>query len=304
MVKEKNKPRLMSYSMILAILISIVLGPGTVKVEADPLPGTVSAIYNGNGADLGSVPVDSYTYTYTEGSSVEVLPNTGGLVKEGFQFGGWMTDNIIYQPGDTFIIGDSDVVLTAVWIPVYRIYYSGNGLHSGNPPNEPVEYPSGAHITVKGNSGNLNSPGYYGFKSWNTEPDGSGITYYPGQTLVMGNSDITLYAQYSTDFPLISINYGVSYDANGATSGFVPDGITQYSPITISENTGNLLRKGYAFAGWNTKSDGTGETYKPGDLHNQYGHLKLYAGGCSDNGFRLNLISNMGSKPRRCCYNL
>ena len=240
-------------------------------------PGKVAVIYDANGAGTGEVPVDNNIYV--EGSTVQVLDNTGGLARQGYKFGGWMVDNIIFQPGDSFIIGNGDITLSAVWIPVYRVIYDANAnLFSGSPPSDPVEYPSGAQVTVKGNSGNLSAPGTFGLEYWTTEPDGSGQKLYLGSTFTMGDSDITLYAKYSTNFPLIDLtSYRVTYYANGATSGFAPGKVIQYSPITISGNTGNLMKEGYVFTGWNTKADGTGTTYKPGDIDYSLGDLVLYA---------------------------
>lgn len=274
-MKKRIKWSAIPFAMIFVLLVSNVISPCIVNAEAD-VSDSVSVIYESNGADSGSVPEDKNTYI--EGDTVQVLDNIGGLTRNGFQFGGWMTENIIFQPGDTFIIGNGDIVLKAVWIPVYRVYYDPNGMHSGYPPTDPVEYPKGAHVIVKGNTGGLDKPGYYGLQSWNTKPDGSGTTYYPGSTLVIENSDITLYAQYSTFPPLVNLTvYEVTYYANGATDGYTPERVSQYSPVTISGNPGGLRKDGYAFAGWNTKPDGTGELYKPGDKHDTLGHLSLYA---------------------------
>lgn len=137
-----------------------------------------------------------------EGDTVQVLDNTGGLAKQGYKFGGWMVDNIIFQPGDTFVMGNGDLILTAVWIPVYRVIYDANAaIYTGSPPHDPVEYPSGAHVAVKHDSGKLLGMGIYDFICWNTKQDGSGTDYYPGSTLIIENSDITLYAKYKTYLP-------------------------------------------------------------------------------------------------------
>lgn len=61
--------------------------------------------------------------------------------------------------------------------------------------------------------------------------------------------------------------YSVTYDANGAT-GTVPTENTKYYPgdeATVLGNTGNLEKTGLVFAGWNTKADGTGDSYAAGD---------------------------------------
>jgi uncharacterized protein YjdB len=62
--------------------------------------------------------------------------------------------------------------------------------------------------------------------------------------------------------------YTVTYDGNGNTGGAVPSDTTSYqqgATVTVLGNTGNLVRAGYSFAGWNTLSNGSGTTYAQGN---------------------------------------
>jgi len=59
----------------------------------------------------------------------------------------------------------------------------------------------------------------------------------------------------------------VTYDGNGNTGGTVPPDNGPYTSgdhVTVSGNTGNLIRTGFAFKGWNTSSDGTGTEHAAG----------------------------------------
>jgi hypothetical protein len=56
----------------------------------------------------------------------------------------------------------------------------------------------------------------------------------------------------------------IIYEANGATGGNTPNDIPAGSPITIDPNTGNLIRAGFRFLGWNTQPDGKGTHYAAG----------------------------------------
>jgi len=59
----------------------------------------------------------------------------------------------------------------------------------------------------------------------------------------------------------------VIYHDNGATGGEVPVDERLYKPgetVTVRANTGNLVKTGSTFAGWNTASDGSGTTYSGG----------------------------------------
>ncbi|KJS31030.1 MAG: hypothetical protein VR64_13185 [Desulfatitalea sp. BRH_c12] len=56
-------------------------------------------------------------------------------------------------------------------------------------------------------------------------------------------------------------------DGNGADNGSVPLDGTEYEQgqsVTVLGNTGNLVRSGKTFAGWNTQADGNGTTYTQG----------------------------------------
>lgn len=101
----------------------------------------------------------------------------------------------------------------------------------------------------------------YAFSGWNTYPDGSGTQYRSGDSFVMPDTRVTLFAQWQPIF------YMLAFDAN--TSDLVenlPPSInyTVGEIITISEQT--PIRTGYTFAGWNTNSDGSGTQYAPGDM--------------------------------------
>lgn len=75
--------------------------------------------------------------------------------------------------------------------------------------------------------------------------------------------------------------YTVTYDSNGSDGGIVPTDSKQYKnqdTITVLGNTGNLMKAGYTFVGWNTRADGKGVTYKIGQtIQMGKGNLILYA---------------------------
>ena len=85
--------------------------------------------------------------------------------------------------------------------------------------------------------------------------------YSWGKAVVWGESG--RYGQSVRLVHIIPRQYTVTYDANGATSGSVPVNENKYSDgatVPVADK-GDLVREGYAFAGWKFK----GVTYKPGD---------------------------------------
>ena len=85
--------------------------------------------------------------------------------------------------------------------------------------------------------------------------------------------------------------YYVSYDANQG-NGYMPKSVHMYNNSTAYEgkevtpqttlNLNTFTRRGYTFAGWNTKADGSGESYEEGaEIYNlssqEGGEIRLYA---------------------------
>lgn len=60
--------------------------------------------------------------------------------------------------------------------------------------------------------------------------------------------------------------YDVTYDANGATQGVVPDSeqVRGGAAVTVAFNTGHLARTDFDFIGWNAEADGSGEVWAEG----------------------------------------
>jgi uncharacterized repeat protein (TIGR02543 family) len=102
----------------------------------------------------------------------------------------------------------------------------------------------------------------YTFTGWNTASDGSGEGYDGGESITIGASNMTLYAQWTAN------TYNVTYDGNGKDSGSVPIDGTSYNygdTVTVLGNTGSLEKTGYSFDGWNTASNGSGTNYNGRD---------------------------------------
>ena len=68
--------------------------------------------------------------------------------------------------------------------------------------------------------------------------------------------------------------YATFYDGNGSTGGTAPVDKNKYiqgQSDTVLDNTGALVKPGFAFSGWNTMADGRGASYAAGfDLYNRY----------------------------------
>lgn len=161
------------------------------------------------------------------------------------------------------VVGESEIEKIIDNAPdpaVYSVIYDGNGNTGGAVPIDSLTYQQSNAVSVKDNSGNLIKTGFT-FTGWNTSADGSGTSYTTGGTFAMGAANTTLYAKWS-----LIPTYNVTYNGNGNTGGSVPtDNLTyqQSATVTVKENTGSLMKTGYAFTGWNTAADGSGTSYNP-----------------------------------------
>ena len=201
--------------------------------------------------------------------------------REGYEFVGWNTDpfggGTAYQPGDLIFV-TSDIALYAQWeaVPptIHLITYEPNGLSVEGLPGQ-QEVPEGETAAL---SAAIPTRTGYRFLNWNSQPDGSGAAYQPGQTVGPLYGDLTLYAQWEAIPPTLHLLTYEPNDAGGPSAENIPE------PEEVEEgNTADLstvvpTRTGYQFLGWNTAPDGTGAAYQPGQTVGPlYGDLTLYA---------------------------
>lgn len=69
----------------------------------------------------------------------------------------------------------------------------------------------------------------------------------------------------------------ISYSGNGNTGGTAPSPLTASGQITLAGNTGNLVKTGFDFDGWNDRADGTGTIYPIGFTGTIYANVLFYA---------------------------
>lgn len=263
------------------------------------------------------------TLTYNKGSAKEDVPTPVTAVpgtrveladqsptRDNYTFLGWIpgtaeqtVDNAeaiptisigrLYQPKEELILV-ADTNLYPMWIKnelvsTYQlVLYRANG-------GDDTQIASTAFLTAESPYMIImeqpNRVGYT-FAGWNTQKDGSGTTYKSGEAITI-SADTTLYAQWTAN-----ATYTVTYDANGAdTDGTVPEDGKAYQSndlVTVLGNTGKLTREGYTFGGWNTKQDGTGTTYQPGDTFTITDDTTLYAMWTANEAHKVTYDANDG----------
>ena len=153
----------------------------------------------------------------------------------------------------------------------FTVTYEANG-GIGNYQDTALE--AGTQYTVKSIAETGITRSGFTFDGWNTEADGGGTGYQPGETINI-SEDVTLYAQWTAVPPQ---TFSVTYAPNGGTGGTTDSDIaagTQYSVKTNTE--ANVTRSGFTFDGWNTEAGGGGTEYQPGETINISEDVTLYA---------------------------
>lgn len=217
----------------------------------------------------------------------KITINGNDFLYEGYTFTGWNTkkdgSGESLNPGMLYNMPNQDVVLYAQWKkgqedmkknPVYNLIYKSNNKYDQSEGDEENSKLAGSILTVNKNSFSYKG---YTFTGWNTKKNGEGKNYNPEDTIELLSKDITLYAQWKKNERFYLI-----YDANNES------GLQRYDAETPCEAgkkihiDGNsyIYEKGretYQFVGWNTRPDGQGDFYKPGDIKEINADVILYA---------------------------
>ena len=155
--------------------------------------------------------------------------------------------------GDENGVNDTDVVISENYPVTYDCGTSPNPTgHFSDGTNLDDEDVKEWGVDYEIRTDKPTAKGYL-FSGWNTEEDGSGDDYFPGDTY-SENEALYLYAQWTP------IKYTVAYNGNGSTSGsMLAQTFTYGKSYNLAAN--GFVRSNYHFAGWNTKADGSGTSY-------------------------------------------
>ena len=216
----------------------------------------------GNGADAGATP------SQTAGTSQALTLN--GFTRTGYSFLGWDTNyasgSATYLDGQTYAFTGA-LSLYAIWVAqASRTITFNANLGSGTMASQ-----NASSNTVL-NTNTFTRDGYT-FRNWNTQANGLGTSYLSSYTYSFAASR-TLYAIWSE-------NFTISYGANTADAGSVPNSQSYYASgptVTVQSNSGSLSKIGYILTGWNTVANGTGTSYALGQVNSTFSaNTTLYA---------------------------
>lgn len=185
-------------------------------------------------------------------------------------------------PTVTMPVGGKTVY--AVWVSSgVTLTYNVNTPEGVTPPVTPngitVPYNTVINDTSGWKIGSTTVLPGYRFRGWYTdprdviEPTDPRCEIYPNITMCQPQTvplypfwgraltaDVTVYAHWER------ADTQIMYDANGGKGSHAPTDGHQHSTIAMpSDVSRSFSRDGYSFAGWNTKPDGSGVSYRDGD---------------------------------------
>ena len=212
---------------------------GTISLAAIWSPNSYTVTFNANG---GTCTTTSKSVTYA--SSYGTLPTP---TRTGYTFDGWFTaaSGGTQVTSGTFVEITSAQTLYAQWTAnTYTVKFNSQG--GSTVADKTVTYDS--------TYGTLTTPTRDGYKflGWFTAT--SGGTQVTADTKVAITTTQTLYAHWQAN------TYTVVFNGNGNTGGSTATQTLTYDKAQALTANG-FTKTGYHFVGWNTASDGTGESY-------------------------------------------
>ncbi|HAJ79519.1 MAG TPA: hypothetical protein DCO75_07070 [Fibrobacteres bacterium] len=227
---------------------------------------TYSLTYDGNTNTGGAAPA---TVTgLVSGSVVTVATNS--FTRTNYIFSAWNTKSDgsgdSYAPNTNIII-IANTTLYAIWTPTYSLTYNGNNNTGGTAPSTVTGLVSGSVQTVAANSFTRTN---YTFFVWNTQSNGSGVSYAPGANIAI-TLNTTLYAQWTIN------TYSVHFDKNDnvATGSMLTQSIQSGSSATLLPV--GFSKSCYDFTGWATSASGAVVYQDQGSITMGSGDIYLYA---------------------------
>lgn len=245
-----------------------------------PLMDSYSVVYNLNGGQSGPM-------TQTVDIDKDAVLSTEPAVWENHKFLGWSyTDTSAqaeFPAGKRNILKNEEhkrvIVLYAVWAfdptnPPVKLTFDMNGGPEQQKPSDQwvrrnIYVPISQVVPVWNK--------LYTFSGWNEDKYASVGDYSPGDTIYMDESK-TLYAIWV--YNPAPEPYCITFADSGTGTAYdLP------SPVYFSRDPGTLVRlpdqiplkREKQFVGWNTKEDGSGDSYAPGASFAPGGDLTLYA---------------------------
>lgn len=230
---------------------------------------TVEISFNSNG---GIGTMENYSLIYCESvyeCEVGILPKNT-FRRDGYRFKEWNTK--VDGTGTSYndeqgISINNDLILYAQWErELYLVTFDANdGMFTGDKTTIVVDEWDDTKLNTLERPIRLG----YEFKGFFTEKEGgTSLENYIAESGI-DKDGLVFYAQWE------KVKHILSFDANGGIGNMDNQMFTYGDALKISKNV--FTKEGYSFKGWNTKVDGTGDSYIDEQEISITDNLTLYA---------------------------
>ena len=149
-----------------------------------------------------------------------------------------------------------------------NLTYDNNG---GQGNRISTDYLKGTEIELMSSAARFSKDGSF-LSGWSTSSDGTGVDYNLGEKITI-EDNLTLYAKWTN----LSFGCKVTYMLQGSSTRTFPDPNTYANGAEVTVMKNQFQFDSYVFKGFNTKNDGTGISYQPGDKFVISSDITLYA---------------------------
>ncbi len=244
--------------------------PVTYAVRADKSMPTDFYTTNDSAIHFEITP-DIYNLHYIDGTDTPqvieqrhnpVFSIPAAPVKPGYTFLSWNTKadgtGTSYQPGDTITLDYVDFTIYPIWqTNTFIINYDANTTDTvTNMPTTPVSQTGNPTFALEDITPARVG---YNFLGWATDPSATTPEHQPGTTITLDNpttgttNNQTFYAVWGDNI------YTLIYIDGDGTEHVLTQETNPVFTVPAA-----VAKTGYTFEEWNTKQDGTGDSYTPG----------------------------------------
>ena len=250
--------------LIFTLLLALSVFTGCQVDSNEDEKATYTVTYNANGGS-GEMKVQ----TAEEGTEITLTANA--FTREGYTFSGWNTaadgKGTDYADKSTIKL-TAETTLYAKWNPnAYKVMFCDD---NGNFDDAIIETTYDTEFALPETTA-LSKTGY-NFCGWNTEPDGSGKNFKPGEkvkNLTTEAGAVTLYVRW-LEKGAHTITYVLNDGTNDESN---PEIFLERNAVELKDPS----RTFYEFAGWYGNADFSGEKLTGWNAGEKTGDITLYA---------------------------
>jgi hypothetical protein len=240
------------------------------------IPVTHTVTFNEN--DSAQDPVSTYLAESAPTPLTLFASLQPTFTDAGYSFSGWNTlpngSGAVYADGSQYSFS-SDLSLYAQWtlnavIPVTHTVTFNENDSAQDPVSTYLAESAPTPLTLFASLQPKFANASHTFFDWNTSVDGSGVSYSNGEQYSF-KSDLILYAQWT-----LTVTDTFSFSANGGSGSVATMSGLPGSTLTLPGQSG-LIRAGYVLVDWNTRANGSGTSFRVGELVTVSQSTEFYA---------------------------